>query len=477
MAETEKIHSDNMGSQLFDNPILSIYINDYIKKFRNFNKDVFHITISGIKSFIPDGDPFLACLFEQLKQYKFTIEYLGNEESVKDIEITCKNITQDKSYNLKYQIQNLPSIIELSSKTRIPVVGLITISIVSQVISKLKKLYKAIVLDLDETLWKGTLTEDGIDKIKENLSSQNGAPFIGFMEFIKVLCIELGVFVAICSKNEAKEVELAIDALEESLFPLKNHIDYIIVNHNDKSENIKMISEQLSILPNSLVFIDDNKIVRDEVKRKLPEVFVPEWEDHNELVTKLIAGCIFDRGELSINSQNRRKQYKILQIERTQNTLPALGVSAIKDEKHIESISLYSKSNQFKFSKYDDNFEDGAISLYYEIHRENGENLGICSAITYVNKNNTLCIINWALSCRYFDIGLEEFILRYIHDIANGNRIFIHYVNSEYNQKVNELFSKYSDAFKIDSNLDKIEIIFTKEILEKINNKTNLREV
>ena len=84
----------------------------------------------------------------------------------------------------------------------------------------------------------------------------------------------------------------------------------VISDSHRKSGNIRKIAEQLSILPNSIVFIDDNKIVRDEVKLQLPEVFVPEWTNHNELVTQLIAGCIFERVEFSLKSQNRRKQYK-----------------------------------------------------------------------------------------------------------------------------------------------------------------------
>jgi predicted enzyme involved in methoxymalonyl-ACP biosynthesis len=52
----------------------------------------------------------------------------------------------------------------LSSKTDIHVVGIIITKIVGQIIGKFKTLYKAIVLDLDDTLWMGTLSEDGIDK-------------------------------------------------------------------------------------------------------------------------------------------------------------------------------------------------------------------------------------------------------------------------------------------------------------------------
>ncbi|MBV5312775.1 MAG: HAD-IIIC family phosphatase [Prolixibacteraceae bacterium] len=457
--------------------LLYVYINNFVKKFRNYNNDEFLIVISGLKRFIHKDDKVLTYLFEKLKENNFIIEFEGTDESVNHIDITCKNITKDTSCNFTYQIQNLPTIIELSSKTDIPAVGIIVMKIVAQIISKLKILYKAIVLDLDDTLWKGTLSEVGIDKIRENMYSEQGAPFIAFMKFVKTLANELGVYITICSRNDSKMVESTIEELDDIIFPLKNQIDCIIANNNDKSENIRKIAEQLSILPKSIVFIDDNQIVRDEVKQKLPEVFVPEWANHNELVTQLIAGCIFERVELSLNSQNRRKQYRIIQTERTQNSLPTLSVKVINDDKHTESIKLYSKSNQFKFSRNDDKFDGDAKSLYFEICRENGENLGICSAITYTLSYYTFLVHNWAISCRYFEIGLEEFILLYIKKIANSNKIFINFQHSEYNQKVSELLAKYSDVFKDNGKKDTIEIIFAKEIADNIDKSTNLKMI
>ena len=457
--------------------ILNIFLNDFVKKFRNYDNDEFIIVISGLKKFVNENDKVLTYLFVKLKENNLSIEFEGNEESINHLEITCKNITKSTSNNFIYQIQNLPAIVELSSKTNIPAVGIIIMKIVAMVISKLKILYKAIVLDLDDTLWKGTLSEVGIDKIKDNLQSEQGATFIAFMKFVKSLANELGIFITICSRNDFKMVESTIEKLDDNIFPLKNQIDYIIANNNNKSENIRKIAEQLSILPNSIVFIDDNQIVRDEVKLKLPEVFVPEWTNHNELVTQLIAGCIFERVEFSLNSQNRRKNYKIIQTERTQNSLPKLSVKVINDDKHTESIKLYSKSNQFKISSNDGKFEGDAKSLYFEICRENGENLGICSAITYTYSYDIFHIHNWAISCRYFEIGLEEFILMYIQKVANASKIFINYQHSEYNQKVRALLAKYSVAFKNNDKNDKIEIIISKEIEDKINNNTNLREL
>ncbi len=460
-----------------DNVFLRVYLIDFVKKFRDYNSDEFHVAINGLENFIPNDDPLFDELIAELKQLNFTIEIQGNQDSINEIDITCKNVTKDTTYNFKYEIQNLPDIVEISSKTDIPVVGIIVTKIVAKIISKTKIIYKAIVLDLDDTLWNGTLSEIGIDKIKENLQSEQGATFIAFMKFVKSLANELGIFIAICSRNDSKMVESTIKKMDDNIFPLKNQIDYIIANNNDKSENIRKIAEQLSILPNSIVFIDDNQIVRDEVKLTLPEVYVPEWTNHNELVTQLIAGCIFERAELSLNSQNRRKQYKIIKTERIQNSLPKLSVKVINDDKHAESIKLYTKSNQFKFSRNDDKFEDNAKSLYFEICRENGENLGICSTITYTNSNNIFHIHNWAISCRYFEIGLEEFILMYIQKIASASKIFINYQHSEYNQKVRELLDKYSVAFKNNDKNDKIEIIISKEIKDRMNNNTNLREL
>lgn len=471
--------SDNIriNSSEKSNPFLMVYINDYVKKFRDYNSDEFLIVINGLNNFIPKGDQFYDELLEGLKQHNFTIENEGNQESINEISITCKNVTKDTTYKFKYQIQNLTAIVEISSKTDINVVGIIITKIIAQVIGKFKTLYKAIVLDLDDTLWMGTLSEDGIDKIRENMISEKGAPFIEFMKFIKTLGKELGIFIALCSRNNTNLIESIINDLDENIFPLKNQIDYIIANNNDKSDNIKIISEQLSILPNSIIFIDDNQIVRDEVKTKLPTVFVPEWTNHVDLVTTLSVSCAFERNELSLNSQNRRKQFRIIQTERIQNSLPKLSIKTITDEGHCESIKLFSKSNQFKFSRNDNDFGNDACSLYFEIIRENGDNLGICSAITYSHTMEIFHIHNWALSCRYFEMGLEEYILLYINNLAKPKKLLIDYDKTEYNQKVGELLTKYSEVFKYNRENNQIEVVLTDESINKINQNTNLRNL
>lgn len=210
--------------------------------------------------------------------------------------------------------------------------------IISQIICKSKTIYKAIILDLDDTIWKGTLAEDGIDTIKQNLHANDAIPFVGFMRFIQVLAKELGIYIAICSRNDSEKVLSAIDSLDENEFPLKSQIDCIVANYNDKSKNIKAVAKKLSILTNACVFIDDNHIVRDEVRQNLPEVFVPDWDSHDELLTLLLTCGVFDRFELSLKSRNRKQLNAVLQQERKKNHLPQLFVKVSNDINHVEAM-------------------------------------------------------------------------------------------------------------------------------------------
>lgn len=454
---------------------IDTYLECLVKKFRRFVNDEYEIEIHGLNRFIQQNDIVLNHLTKQLEENKFTICFKGDKPNIESIGVSCKNLTQNECYYYDYQIQNLPAIIELSSKTDIPVIVILIMRIVAQTIVKTKSLYKAIVIDLDDTLWAGTLAEIGIESITDNLQSQQGLPFISFMKFIKTLANELGIFIALCSRNNSEEVEFALDFLSEDNFPLKNQIDCIVANNNDKSHNIKVIAEKLSILPDSIVLIDDNQIVRDEVRHYLPEVFVPEWNNHSELITLLIVVCIFEKNELSINTQNKRKQYKTIQIEREQNSLPRLLIRALRDNNHTESSKLYSKSNQFKFSQKNSGFDDELKSVYFEIYRENKESLGICSAITYWQNDKDLIVCNWAISCRFFEIGLEETILLYLLQISQTRNIYINYRQTEFNNKVSELLAKYPNVFEINNKSNENVVPISKRNIESLRGNTNLK--
>lgn len=468
-----------------ENIFVKAFVENFIKTFRRYNDDKFVVTINGLNCFIKIDDDEISSLIHQMALYGIDVKLEGDIETIDGVDVLCKNISCDGfTTSTKFTIQDISTLIVLSSKTEISITCLIILKSIALIICKIKTLYKAIVLDLDDTLWCGTLSEIGIEQIKDNMMSDKGKPFIRFMKFVKGIAEELGVFVAICSRNNIKVVEDAIDKLDNEVFPIKSHIDCIIANDNDKSCNISLIAKELSILPDAIVFVDDNSIIRNEVRKNLPQVFIPEWETHDDLTTMLTMTCCFDRNSLSIKSQKRRHQFKVLQAERSQNSFPQLFIKVYEDSNHSQALELYAKSNQFKLISEQINY-DNAQSLFFEIYRYNGENLGICSTLTYTKLDNSACgILNWAISCRYFEIGLEEFIILYLLEHLEFKQIHFACQENVKNSKIQEFINKYygvaicdsSDSVPIDSDIAINQFYYDgnfKKLLLKLRNNNH----
>lgn len=454
---------------------IDTYIDNYVKPFHGFKTGKYMVCIGGLADFITFDDHDVTYLLQRLHACGFEVTMSKGEDTIDEILVEYSNDENQKEL-FEYRIENLISTIYLSSKTGISIVGILVMQIISRIICKSKTLYKAIILDLDDTLWKGSLAEEGVDAIKHKLQSNDAGPFITFMRFIQVMAKELGIYVAVCSRNDTEKVVAAINKLTEKEFPLKGQIDCIVANYNDKSKNIKAIAQQLSILTNSSVFIDDNQLIRDEVRQNLPEVFVPDWETHDSLLILLMICCAFDRFELSLKSRNRKRLFEILRQEREKNYLPQLFVMVREDINHVEAMRLYSKSNQFKFAIKKKTSEKSK-SLVFEIYRDNGENLGICSAITYSEDEHEIHILNWAISCRYFDIGLEEFILIFIFGLSGSRSTKFTFNDTGFNGKVVELIEKYRSDFKKHY---KDGIIYFNPSVQSINyirQNTNLKRI
>lgn len=456
------------------NRYIETYIDGYIKPFRRLCNSKYSITIYGLVNFIEKENNDLPLLLEKLREYDFEVKISGKQDT-SDI-ISVEYDEDDSHKNFKYQIENLISILQLSCDTRISTVGILVMQILSKIVCRAKTMYKAIILDLDDTLWKGTLAEEGIDSIKQRLSSDEALPYVRFMRFIRRLGEELGLYIAICSHNDIETVETAVERLDEQGFPLKGHIDVIVANHNDKSFNIKAIAEKLSIMTNSCVFIDDNPRVREEVRQNLPEVFVPDWKSHDELYALFASGCIFNRFELSIRNRKRKWRNEGLKIERMKAKLPCLPVKANEDINHHQAKFFYAHSNQFKFT------DKGATStscqsLFFDLYSEGGENYGTCSTITYEDTAQGIHVLNWIMSCGYFEFGIEEYILLYLLEIADGRPISFTFNNTGKNNRAIALVREYQDAFTEDlQEEDCLHFQANTTIIERLQANTNLKK-
>ncbi len=134
---------------------------------------------------------------------------------------------------------------------------------------------KCLVLDCDDTLWGGTLGEDGFSGIKI------GGDFPGnAFAFFQKKCVELaesGIILAVCSKNNEGDVREVFEA-HPAMVLRREHISAWRVNWRDKAENLREIAAELNIGEDSLVFVDNEPRERERVAASFGgQIATPEF--------------------------------------------------------------------------------------------------------------------------------------------------------------------------------------------------------
>ena len=126
---------------------------------------------------------------------------------------------------------------------------------------------KAVILDLDNTLYSGVLGEDGPSRLE-------------FSEAHRALWAKLrslhdqGIVLSICSKNEQQDVDQFFRYWAESL-PLRPSDFFMIeANWKQKSENVGEILRALNVGQDAVLFVDDNPNELLEVNSVWPNLKV-----------------------------------------------------------------------------------------------------------------------------------------------------------------------------------------------------------
>ena len=126
--------------------------------------------------------------------------------------------------------------------------------------------FKVIVLDCDETLWKGVCGEDGPMGIELDSSR------LALQRFM-LERYNAGMLLCLCSKNNEEDVLEVFRQRND--FPLKlNHFAARKINWKSKSENLKSLSAELRLGIDSFIFLDDNAVECGEVVQIVPMFFV-----------------------------------------------------------------------------------------------------------------------------------------------------------------------------------------------------------
>jgi len=151
------------------------------------------------------------------------------------------------------------------SKRQIELYGQVLLDSVADSLKIIRQIdaVKLIIVDLDDTLWRGVAAEDSA----ESWWRVEGWP-LGFVEAL-LYFKSRGGLLAICSKNERDSTLLRFSEIWRDRITPSDFVS-IKINWESKAANIAQILDDTNILPESALFFDDNPREIDEVRSRFP---------------------------------------------------------------------------------------------------------------------------------------------------------------------------------------------------------------
>ncbi|PMN89559.1 HAD-IIIC family phosphatase [Enterovibrio norvegicus] len=297
-------------------------------------------------------------------------------------------------------------------------------SIASQIMAGLGLSKKALVCDLDNTLWGGVIGDDGLNGIQIGHESAEAQAYTEVQQYLKALH-QRGVLLTVCSKNELKNAQQGFSH-PDSILSLSDFSEFK-ANWSDKDQNIEQIATSLNIGLDSLVFLDDNASEREWVGSNLCSVAVPDiGQDVTQYIATLDKACLFELVSLSAEDvsraamygHNQERQQLRREFENYDDYLQSLDMHATIapfDELSLARITqLTNKTNQFNLTTRRYSAQEMTsvmhsphhLSLYGRLRDKFGDN-GIVSVIIGTEDESTLTIDLWLMSCRVFKRKME----------------------------------------------------------------------
>ena len=274
---------------------------------------------------------------------------------------------------------------------------------------------KLVLVDLDDTLWRGVAAEEA----EVSSTAREGWP-LGFAEALLFLK-RRGVMLGVVSKNDEDRVRQIWRRIYGDLIRPEDFAA-VKINWRAKAENIEEILAQVNLLPKSVVFIDDNPVERAAVKAAFPDIRVlgPNpylwrrillWAPETQVAT--ITAESAARTEMVQQQVEREEQRQRLSRE---EFLASLGVRATvselastADRRLPRTLELINKTNQFNttgrrwtLQECEGFFRDGGSAFVLEV-ADRYTAYGLVGVLLVRGDD----IVQFVMSCRVVGMDVE----------------------------------------------------------------------
>jgi FkbH-like protein len=300
---------------------------------------------------------------------------------------------------------------------------------------------KVVVWDLDNTLWDGTLAEDGMDKLILRP---------GIREVLEELD-QRGILLSIASKNNAEDALMALRK-----FGLDEYFLYPQISWSPKSAALLRIAAALNVGLDSMTFIDDSTFERAEVHNACPTVRVIDVTEYRTLPARAEFQV-----PLTAESSNRKQLYRLQQLRETAlDSSQSTYLEFLRDarlELTLTSLSadniprvheLTQRTNQMNFSgnrytrpKLDAIIENPQLDTYVIDCRDR---FGIYGTIGFcVLDRQANLVIDLVFSCRIQSKRVEHGFLIYLlqtHRAGGADDFYVSYQRTSRNENASKVF-------------------------------------
>lgn len=318
---------------------------------------------------------------------------------------------------------------------------------------------KALILDLDNTLWGGVIGDQGVSGITLGSETAEGEGYVAFQRYVDQLR-RRGVVLAVCSKNDP---DIAREPFRQhaAMVLKEDHIACFVANFDNKADNIRHIAKTLNLGLDSLVFVDDSPVECALIRSELPDVWTVELScDPAEFAGRLDRIAAFPIARLTGEDIQRSDSYVARSkveagIQSTadmdgflRDLEPRVVIEGVRDDTRDRITQLLAKTNQFKlnptvFSATEIDARAGdVIALRF---RDRLQDYGIVAIAVTETRGEEMEVINWVMSCRVFSRRLEYFMRELLAKKADQNgatRLCLRYTESNRNQLIRDLLPK-----------------------------------
>jgi FkbH-like protein len=274
---------------------------------------------------------------------------------------------------------------------------------------------KMVIWDLDDTFWKGTLAESGIEFIHGNAA------------IVRSLAAR-GIISSIVSKNDydtAKDILECEGIWEYFVFPS--------ILFEPKGQRVANIVDNAALRAENVLFLDDNIMNLEEVRHfnngimlARPDELLPVMLDHPRFSGKPDLGL------------KRLKQYQLLEkkfIDRKSTTLSneeflrSCGISIYFDfDVHANFdriVDLINRANQLNYTKkrlktaediekFRSSFNDYGVSAACISCQDRYGDYGVVGFFMLKKNRKQFELLHFVFSCRTMHMGIEQFIYEYL---------------------------------------------------------------